>query len=47
MVKALEEGRLIEVTADQHTGYNVNSCVNEAVDNYLIDLQAPDGELDC
>jgi len=47
MVKALEEGRLIVVTADQHTGYNVNSCVNEAVDNYLIDLQAPDGELDC
>lgn len=47
MVKALEEGRLIVVTADQHTGYGLNSCVNDAVDNYLIDLQAPDGELDC
>jgi len=47
MVKALEEGRLIVVTAEQHTGYNVNSCVNEAVDKYLIDLQAPDNELDC
>ena len=47
MVKALQEGRLIVVTAEQHTGYNVNSCVNDAVDSYLIDLQAPDGELDC
>jgi len=47
MVKALENGRLIVVTADQHTGYGLNSCVNDAVDNYLIDLQAPDGELDC
>lgn len=47
MVKALEQGRLIVVTAEQHTGYNFNSCVNDAVDNYLIDLQAPDGELDC
>jgi pimeloyl-ACP methyl ester carboxylesterase len=47
MVKALEEGRLIVVTAEQHTGYNVNSCVNDAVDSYLIDLQAPDNELDC
>ena len=47
MVKTLEDGRLIVVTADQHTGYGLNSCVNDAVDNYLIDLQAPDGELDC
>jgi hypothetical protein len=31
------------VTADQHTGYGVNSCVIDAVDSYLIDLQAPDG----
>lgn len=41
MVKALEEGRLIVVTADQHTGYGLNSCVIDAVDNYLIDLQVP------
>jgi len=47
MVKALQDGRLIVVTADQHTGYGLNSCVNDAVDNYLIDLQAPDNELDC
>lgn len=47
MVKSLEAGRLIVVTANQHTGYGVNSCVNDAVDSYLIDLVAPATELAC
>ena len=37
MARALENGRLIVVTADQHTGYGVNDCVDSAVDSYLID----------
>lgn len=41
MAAALEEGRLVVVTADQHTGYGVNRCVNETVDGYLVDPSAP------
>ena len=47
MAKVLEDGRLIVVTADQHLGYGVNSCVNDAVDTYLIDLVVPTAELAC
>ena len=47
MANVLEDGRLIVVTAEQHTGYNFNSCVNDAVDTYLIDLVVPAAELDC
>jgi len=41
MAKALEDGHLVVVTADQHTGYGVNSCVNNVVDGYLVDPAAP------
>jgi pimeloyl-ACP methyl ester carboxylesterase len=45
---ALDDGRLVVVTADQHTGYGVNDCVNTAVDNYLVDPStAPPAELSC
>jgi len=47
MVKALEDGRLIVADAKQHTGYNTSLCVNDAVDRYLVDLEAPDDQLDC
>ncbi len=41
MANALEDGRLVIVTADQHTGYGVNSCVNDTVDGYLLEPTAP------
>jgi pimeloyl-ACP methyl ester carboxylesterase len=41
MVEALEDGRLVVVVADQHTGYNVNRCINELVNSYLVDLEPP------
>jgi pimeloyl-ACP methyl ester carboxylesterase len=47
MAKTLGDGRLIVVTADQHTGYGVNQCVDDAVDDYLVDLKAPDDGLQC
>ena len=48
MAKALEDGHLVVVTADQHTGYGVNACVNNAVDRYLVDPAAPlDDEIIC
>jgi pimeloyl-ACP methyl ester carboxylesterase len=37
MAEALEDGRLVVVTADQHTGYGVNQCSEDVVDRYLID----------
>lgn len=47
MVSALEEGLLIVVEADQHTGYGANECVTVAVDDYLIKLKAPKQDLKC
>jgi len=46
-VSALEEGLLIVVEADQHTGYGANECVTVAVDDYLIKLKAPKQDLQC
>ena len=36
--------RLVVVTADQHTGYGVNDCVDDIVHDYLIDLDVPPEE---
>ena len=47
MAEALEDGRLVVVEADQHTGYGVNRCVIELVNDYLIDLDAPDDGTEC
>jgi pimeloyl-ACP methyl ester carboxylesterase len=37
MADALQDGRLVVVTANQHTGYNVNTCSRQVVDEYLLD----------
>ena len=48
MADALEDGRLVVVTADQHTGYGLNSCVDGAVEGYLLDpASPPQDELNC
>lgn len=47
MSNALEDGRLLIVEADQHTGYGVNRCVIDLVNNYLIALQPPTDEIEC
>ena len=47
MAEKLEDGRLIEVEANQHLGYGVNHCVVAAVNDYLIDLVAPEQRLEC
>jgi pimeloyl-ACP methyl ester carboxylesterase len=36
MAQKLEDGRLVVVSANRHTGYGENACVVEAVDTYLI-----------
>ena len=47
MAESLEDGRLVIVTADQHTGYQVNDCVDQIVHDYLIDLVVPPEETIC
>jgi pimeloyl-ACP methyl ester carboxylesterase len=47
MADTLEDGRLVVVHADQHTGYGVNDCVNDAVHRYLIDLDVPAEDIEC
>jgi pimeloyl-ACP methyl ester carboxylesterase len=47
MALGLEQGILIVVDANQHTGYGANSCVVKAVDDYLIKLTVPANETTC
>jgi pimeloyl-ACP methyl ester carboxylesterase len=47
MADTIEDGRLVVVTADQHTGYGVNECVDQVVHEYLVDLVAPPDETEC
>jgi pimeloyl-ACP methyl ester carboxylesterase len=47
MASTLEDGRLVTVTADKHTGYGENDCVDDAVHRYLIDLEPPPDETEC
>lgn len=49
MADALEDGRFVIVTADQHTGYGVNQCAYDVIDNYLIDpvANAPEDRFTC
>jgi hypothetical protein len=37
MADSLEDGRLVIVTGNQHTGYGVNECSTTTIEQYLID----------
>lgn len=43
----LEQGVLVTVVGDRHTGYKLNGCVVKAVDDYLVDLTLPKSGLVC
>ena len=44
----LESGVLITRVGEGHTGYNKgNACVDSAVERYLVEGVAPDGDLRC
>ena len=47
MADALEDGHLVTVTAERHTGYGANNCVIEAVDTFLIEQKVPEPNLVC
>ncbi len=42
MADALEGGVLVVVEADEHTGYGLNRCIVDVVNDYLVELVAPD-----
>jgi pimeloyl-ACP methyl ester carboxylesterase len=37
MANTLEDGHLVIVNANQHTGYGIDTCAGRAVDQYLVD----------
>jgi pimeloyl-ACP methyl ester carboxylesterase len=47
MAEALEEGVLLVIEADQHTGYGVNACSYDTIDSYLVDLEIPEDGFVC
>lgn len=47
MATSLEEGVLLVVDAEQHTGYDVNDCSTGTVDAYLINLTVPADGTEC
>lgn len=48
LVKELQNGHLVTYRGDGHTAYNKsNSCVNDAVDDYLVDGTVPSGDPMC
>lgn len=49
MADALEDGRLVVVTGNQHTGYGVNACSSDTIEQYLIDPEnsAPTDGAEC
>jgi pimeloyl-ACP methyl ester carboxylesterase len=47
MADALEDGRLVVVDANQHTGYRGEPCVQGIVHTYLLTLVAPDDGTNC
>jgi hypothetical protein len=49
MAQTLEDGRLVVVKAEGHTGYLPDSCSGDVIDQYLIDpvKNAPADESTC
>ncbi len=46
--KQLDSAILVSRDGDGHTGYNAgNSCVDEVVEDYLVDGEVPSGPVDC
>jgi len=47
LADALEEGVLVTVNAERHTGYGENDCITDTVDDYIVDLTVPAAGLVC
>jgi len=44
---SLEEGTLVVVDANEHTGYSVSTCAQEFVHAYLVELEVPADGTEC
>jgi pimeloyl-ACP methyl ester carboxylesterase len=47
MADTLEDGRLVVVEANEHTGYRGDECVRDLVHRYLLTLDAPEDGTTC
>jgi len=47
MAETLEDGRIIVLDAQRHTGYGANDCVTDAVNDYLITTEVSFKEKSC
>jgi hypothetical protein len=47
MAETLEDGRIIVLEAQRHTGYGANDCVTDAVNDYLITTEVSFKEKSC
>lgn len=47
MADTLEDGRLVIVDANEHTGYRSEECVRDVVHEYLLQLTPPDDGFTC
>jgi len=47
MADTLEDGRLVIVEGDQHTGYRRSECVQDLVHEYLLQLVPPADDTEC
>ncbi|MGB0114741.1 MAG: alpha/beta fold hydrolase [Ilumatobacteraceae bacterium] len=47
MAAALEDGRLVVVDANEHTGYRSDECVQDIVHEYLVQLVPPEDDTIC
>ena len=47
MADTLEDGRLVVVDADQHTGYGSTTASTTSCTGYLVDLEVPADETEC
>jgi pimeloyl-ACP methyl ester carboxylesterase len=47
MADTLEDGHLVVVVANRHTGYGANECISQVVARYLIDLELPAEGTEC
>jgi hypothetical protein len=47
MAAALKSSILVAVESNNHGGYGINDCINDAVHGYLIDSVIPEDETTC
>ena len=47
MAETLEDGRLIVLDAQRHTGYGANDCVTDAVNDFLVTTKVSFREKSC